>query len=80
MVSTYSVGVEETSGDLSIQRLFRMPLTAMLTPVSHLTKLPVEILEQIFVQLPGQDVIKMGMVRGVVSSFVRCGFDTIYPA
>jgi len=57
-----------------------MPLTTMLTPAPHLTKLPVEILEQIFVQLPGQDVIKMGMVRGVVSSFVPCGFDSIYPA
>jgi len=35
----------------------------MFAPVSHLTKIPVEILEKIFLLLPGQDVIRMEAVR-----------------
>ena len=44
----------------------------MSAPVSHLTELPVEILEQILLHLPGQDVIKMEAVWGALSNFVRC--------
>jgi len=32
---------------------------------SYLTMLPTEILEQLFLHLPGQDLIKMGAVRRV---------------
>ena len=38
-------------------------LIVMFAPVSHLTKIPVEILEKIFLLLPGQDVIRMEAVR-----------------
>ena len=40
----------------------------MFAPVSHSTKFPVEILEQIFLHLPSQDVIRMEVVRGAISS------------
>ena len=37
--------------------------------VSRLTGLPTEILEQIFLHLPGQDIVKMdGVRRGMVDS------------
>ena len=49
----------------------------MSAPVSHLTKLPVEVLEQIFLHLPGQDVIKVEAVRGVVFNSVQCGLDSL---
>ena len=34
----------------------------MSAPVSHLTEIPIEILEKIFLYLPGQDVIRMEAV------------------
>jgi hypothetical protein len=43
----------------------------MSVQVPHLTGLPVEILEQIFLHLPSKDVIKMEAVRGVIFSSVR---------
>jgi len=39
----------------------------MLVSIFRLTDLPVEILEQIFLHLPGQDVIKMEVVRRIVA-------------
>jgi hypothetical protein len=44
----------------------------MSVQVPHLTGLPVEILEQIFLYLPGKDIIRMEAVREVVSYSVRC--------
>lgn len=35
----------------------------MSASISHLTELPIEILEQILLHLPGQDIIKMEAVR-----------------
>jgi len=55
----------------SVWRLFHLPLILMSEPVSRITMLPVEILEQIFLHLPGQDIIKMDLVRGVMSNSVR---------
>ena len=66
--------------NLSIWRLFHLPPILMFATVSHLTELPIEILEQIFLHLPGQDVIRIEAVWGVVSSFVRSGFDSTYLA
>ena len=40
----------------------------MIAPVSHLTRLPVETLEQIFLYLPGRDIIRMEAVRGAVAN------------
>ena len=45
--------------------------------VSHFTDLPVEITERIFLHLPGQDIVKMEAVWGIVSSSVQSGFDFV---
>ena len=36
----------------------------MIAPMSHLTGLPAETLEQIFLHLPGRDIIRVEVVRG----------------
>jgi hypothetical protein len=46
-------------------------INMMSAPVSYLTILPIEILEQICLHLPGQDIIRMEAVREVVSHSVR---------
>jgi len=43
------------------------PTNTMPVSIFRLTELPVEILEQIFLHLPGQDVIKMEVVRRVIA-------------
>ena len=54
-----------------------LPLAIMSALLSHFADLPIEILEQIFLYLPGQDIVKMEAVRGIVSSSVRSGFDFV---
>lgn len=36
--------------------------------IPHLAELPLEILEQILLHLPGQDIIKMDVVRKVMAN------------
>jgi len=68
-----------SSRTLSIGRLFRLFfISVMFAPVSHFTKFPVEILEQIFLLLPNQDVIRMEAVRGAVFSLFDAVFDSTY--
>ncbi|KAF9649089.1 hypothetical protein BDM02DRAFT_1993637 [Thelephora ganbajun] len=60
-------GVEQEDGivdllNVSIGRLSPLPLILMSALVSHLSELPIETLEQIFLYLPGQDIIKMEAV------------------
>jgi len=57
---------------VSIRRLFHLPLNLMSALVPCLAGLPIEILERILLHLPGQDVVKMEAVRGIVSDSVRC--------
>ena len=61
--------------DILENSLDRAPVSyfVMFAPVFHSTKFPVEILEQIFLHLSGQDVIRMEVVRGVISS----SFDAV---
>ena len=64
-----SSGVGEEDGILSIWHLICLLAILMFMPVSHLTELPMEILEQICLYLPDQDIIKMDVVwGGVVNS------------
>ena len=41
----------------------------MVASLPHLTEFPVELLEQIFLHLPGQDIVKMETVRGAATDF-----------
>ena len=50
-------------------------LIPMTTQASHLSKLPVEVLEQIFLFLPGQDIVKIEAVRTALQMACSAGFD-----
>ena len=52
----------------------------MSAPLSNLAELPIEVLEQILLHLPGQDIVKMEVVRRVTAhsrrtllTFALCG-------
>ena len=54
--------------EVSIRRPLPLSLDLMSAPIPYLTGLPTEILEQILLNLPGQDIVKMEVVRGAVSN------------
>ena len=82
LVARAGAGVDGGQGRrFSIGRLFNnLPLIIMSAPVPHLTELPIEILEQILLHLPGQDIIKMEVVRGALSIQLRTVFDFVLVA
>jgi len=42
----------------------------------HLTEIPAEILEQIFLHLPGQDIVKMEVVQRIAEASTRACADS----
>ena len=52
--------------EVSIRRPLPLSLDLMSAPIPYLTGLPTEILEQILLNIPGQDIVKMEVVRGAV--------------
>ena len=58
----YGMSWKDRSLTLSIVHPVCVPIT-MTAPVSHLTGLPVETLEQISLHLSGQDIIRIEAVR-----------------
>jgi len=47
----------------------------MSVSIPRLTELPLEILEQILLSLPGQDIAEMGVVRRVMTNSERLRAD-----
>jgi len=62
---------------VSIRRLFHLSLNLMSALVPCLAGLPIEILERILLHLPGQDIVKMEAVRGIVPDSVRCDLNFV---
>jgi hypothetical protein len=54
-----------------------LPLNLMSASISCLTELPTETLEYVLLHLPGQDIIKMEVVREVVVNPMRHDFDFV---
>ena len=57
----------------------RQPQSHLSTSMSRLAELPPEILEQTFLNLPGQDIIKIGAVRRVATNSTRLRADFSTP-
>ena len=55
---------------------FENPIRIMPASTPCLTELPIEILEQIFLHLPAQDIIKMDVVRRLAINSARSSVDS----
>ena len=72
MLPGYSIGAYWCSADRDHTASDNSETGTMSASISHLTELPIEILEQILLHLPGQDIIKMDTVRVTANPTQLC--------